>query len=444
MKIALLAPAGAMHRYNGSFGKSLHYAPLTLTTLASLIPKDLNAEVKIYDETVGEIPKDINADLIGITVITGTSNRCYKYSDYFRSQGKTVVLGGVHPSLLPEEASKHADAVIVGLGDSTWKELLYDFEKGKLKHFYRSEPSESQTLKGRPVPSRNLLKKGDYITTNTVEVVRGCTQPCSFCAYPQAFGKFALKRPIDEVTREISNLPGKYVLFPDVNLLTDVGYAKEFFKALIPLKKKWFGLATSNVGIDDELVKLLKKSGCKGLLIGFESISQSSQKYINKGINNVESYDMLVKKLHKAGIAINGCYTFGSDEDTLDVFKETVKEINKLKIDLPRFSILTPFPNTQLFNDLEADNRIIEKNWAMYDVEHVVFKPKNMTVDELREGVEWAWKEIYSFKSIIRRIARFHNLFFISLLVNLSYRKYAKKFAKFTKEVMCDNSDIPG
>ena len=187
MKIALLAPAGAMHRYNGDFHKNLHYAPITLALLAAMVPKELNADVKIYDETAEAIPLDLDADVVGITCITGTAARCYRYADYFRSLGKTVLMGGVHPSLMPEEAMKHADAIMTGLGDDTFPQALRDIRDGKLKKIYKQEACTD--IANRPLPRKDLLNKKKYITLNTVEAVRGCNHNCTFCAYPRAFGQ---------------------------------------------------------------------------------------------------------------------------------------------------------------------------------------------------------------------------------------------------------------
>jgi radical SAM superfamily enzyme YgiQ (UPF0313 family) len=441
MKIAFLAPAGAMHRYNGSFGKSLHYAPLTLTTLAALVPVELNAEAAIYDETAGAIPLNLDADLVCITCITGTSSRCYAFADYFRSQGKTVVLGGVHPTMMPDEAALHADVVVTGFAEQTFPQLLRDYRDGKLKRRY--DQNSDFTIENRVIPRRELLNKKKYITMNSLEAVRGCSQPCTFCAYPAAFGKTLYRRPVREIVAEIEALNSKEVLFPDVNLIADREFAVELFKAMIPLKKMWFGLVTSSIGIDDELVCLFKKSGCRGLLIGFESINQNSQKFIHKGVNKVLEYGELMKKLHDAGILVQGCFAFGGDEEDTSVFERTVEMVIKTKIDLPRYSILTPFPKTEYYRQLEAENRIVERDWAMYDVEHCVYIPKLMTKEQLESGIEWAWRETYKYSSIFKRLAPFKTIPAIALLVNAGYRGYAGKFAKFSRDVMTDNSDIP-
>jgi len=437
MKIAFLSPAGAMHRYNGSFGRGIHYAPLTMTTLAAFVPPELEAELVIYDETVEAIPLDLQADIAVLTAITGTSNRTYKYCDYFRSKGITVFLGGVHPTLDPKTAQKHCDALFTGIADHTFPQALKDYKNGELKSVYLQECGD---ISGRPIPRRDLLKKRAYITTNVVEAVRGCSLPCTFCAYPAAFGSRVITRPVNDVVAEIEQLKGNKVLFPDVNLIADMDYAKKLFTAMIPLKKKWFGLVTSHVGYDDEFFKILEKSGCAGLLVGFESFNQKSQGYINKGVNKTSEYEDLIKRLHDIGIRINGCFAFGGDDEDKDVFERTVEQVIKLKIDLPRYAILTPFPGTQLYRDLDAQGRIFEHDLGMYDVEHVVFHPKNMTAEELYEGTEWAWRETYSTKNIMKRI---NKLDWLSYVTNFAYQGYANKFIKFTKEVMCDNSDIP-
>lgn len=442
MKIALLAPAGAMHRYNGMFHKGLHYAPITLALLAALVPEELNAEVKIYDETAEAIPLDLDADVVAITSITGTSARCYKFADYFRSLGKTVIFGGVHPSLMPEEVKQHADSVIIGLGEKNFPQALRDIANGELKPFYYQDGCTD--IANRPIPRKDLLKKSKYITLNTVEAVRGCNHACTFCAYPVAFGKRLYTRPVEDVIAEIKTFKGKEVIFPDINLIADKNYAKELFTAMIPLKKWWFGLTTTEIGHDEELLAIFKKSGCKGLLIGFESVNQETQKSIHKG-NMVHEYKELMEKLHKLGIMVMGCFAFGSDEDHLDVFKRTVDLCVEAKIDLPRFSIITPFPGSEFYQELESQGRIVERDWAMYDVEHCVYKPKNMTKEELEAGIAWAWKETYSWKNIFKRLdfTKPKTLKSLYMLVNIGYRKYAKNFEIFGAEIMSDNSDVP-
>lgn len=444
MKVAFLAPAGAMHRYNGMFHKNLHYAPITLALLAAMVPPELDAEPVIYDETAEAIPLDLEADIICMTTITGTAPRSYKFADYFRKvRHIPVVIGGVHPSLMPEEAKEHADSVMVGLGDETFPRMMRDFAKGELKEFYYGHSCVD--ISKRPIPRKDLLKKSRYITLNTVECVRGCNHSCSFCAYPSAFGKKVITRPVEDVVNEIKTFKGKFVIFPDVNLIADVEYAKKLFTAMIPLKKWWFGLTTTAIGHNDELLKIFRKSGCKGILLGFESVNQETQKNIGKNINKVNDYDWLIKKLHQHQILIMGCFAFGSDEDGLDVFDRTAELCLSAKLDLPRFSIITPFPGTPFYKELTESDRITETDWALYDVEHVVYKPKNMTAKELTEGIDRAWKKCYSWKAIFKRFdfRYMKKWFFIYMIANIGYRRYATKFEEYGNDVMTDNSDIP-
>lgn len=441
LKIAFIAPAGAMHRFGGSFGHTLHYAPLTLTTLAALVPAELETDIRIIDETVERVDLNLEADLICMTVITGTAPRSYKYADYFRSRGIKVALGGVHVSMLPEEASQHADIIFTGFAEYTFPQMIRDFVLGQAKAHYAQ--GENFVLSGQPLARRDLLKPRGYITTKTLEAVRGCSYPCTFCAYPTAFGRQVYHKDISQVIQEILALDSKLIVFPDVNLMADRQYAKNLFSALIPHDKMWLGLVTSAIGLDDEMIQLFAKSGCKGLLIGFESITQSSQHFMNKGVNQVANYKELMNKLHSHGILVQGCFAFGSDEEDESVFERTVEMVVKTKIDLPRYSILTPFPKTKLYDHLESQGRIFERDWAMYDVEHVVFTPKKMSVDQLMGGITWAWEETYSLKNIHQRLKPYRHSPWLSLPLNLGYKGYADKYHKYTREVMTDNSDIP-
>lgn len=442
MKIAFLAPAGAMHRHHGSFGLGIHYAPLTLTTLAALVPEELGAEVEVHDETAGPIPLDCDADVVCITAITGTASRAYAFADHFRSLGRTVVLGGVHPTMLPDEAQNHADAVVTGFAEQTFPQLLRDHAAGVLKPRYVQ--NADYTIAGRPTPRRELLNKRRYITTNTVEVVRGCSLACTFCAYPAAFGPGVHKRPIPEVIAEIEALPGRYLVIPDINLLAGREWTEAFFGALTPLRKKWFGLVTSAIGADDGLIRLFERSGCEGLLIGFESINEESQKFFHKRVNKVGGYPELMRKLHDAGIVVQGCFAFGGDDEDVTVFERTVEMVADTRIDLPRYSILTPFPKTPYYRQLEQEGRIFERDWAMYDVEHVVYQPKKMTPDQLYEGITWAWDQTYRLPAIAKRLAPYNRAVLPSLVTNLfGYRGYAQNFERFPRERMVDNSDIP-
>lgn len=439
MKIALLSPAGAMHRHSGNFGKSLHYAPLTLTTLAAGIDRKYSNDIKIFDETIESIPLDIDADIIGITTITGTAPRCYKYSEFFRKKGIPVIMGGTHPTLMPYESTQYCDSVVIGQGEFLWDEILKDFKNNNLKKIYNGhKPYE----KKYPIPKRDLMDMKKFITGNSIEATKGCVNDCFFCAVYAVNRGVHYKREVKDVIMELEKMKGKNVIFVDVNLVADKEYAKILFKEMIPLKKWWFGLSTADVINDEELFKIMIKSGCKGLLIGFEAVNESSLSEMNKNHNKKIDYSYLMKKMHDNGISVNGTFCFGTDSDNKDVFKRTVDKVIELKIDLPRYSIMTPFPGTKLYETLESENRIFERNWAMYDVQHCVFKPKNMSPQELDEGNIWAWEETYKNLSIAKRILRFDIMLPIAILTNIGYKNYAKKLRYFDRNRMTDNSDI--
>lgn len=424
MKIALLSPKGPLYRHRGGiFRRSLRYAPLTLPTLASLVPDDLHAELQLLDEGIEDIPMDLQADLIGMTVITGSAPRAYELSAHFRARGIPVVLGGPHPTLVPDDAAPHADAIVTGYAEDTWPELLRDFKAGQLRSRYAQSPDLS--LAGRPLPRKDLLNPKHYATTSVFEATRGCVHKCEFCVVPSAWGRRPLQKPVEDVVREIRAQGTRKALFVDLNLVADPTYARALFDALVPLELRWFGLATTVLAHDDDLIDRMVRSGCKGLLIGFETLSTEGLAEAHKGFNDPELYASLVDKLHRRGVAIQGTFVFGMDDDDHAVFERTVRFCVDAAIDLPRFAIQTPFPGTELFQRLEREGRILTRDWALYDGQHVVYQPKKLTPRELQEGHEWAWKEVYSLRNIARRLARSRQMLQIAIPANLGYRYYA-------------------
>jgi len=438
MKILLIMPRGALYRYQtGIFRRPIRYAPLTLTALASLVPAENEAEVQIIDEGIESLPENLDADLVGITAITGTVMRAYAIADNVRSRGIPVVLGGVHPTLVPEEAMLHADSVVTGFAEESWPQLLRDFRNNKMKELYVQSPNLS--LANLPIPRRDLLKRKGYVTIDTVQATRGCINLCDFCIVPVAWGQRMYFRPIKDVIEEIEQIKSKDIFFVDVSPIEDKNYAKELYRAMIPLKKRWVSPATIKIAEDEELLRVAAKSGCRGLLIGFESVSQQTLKKMGKGFNFVDKYKTQVQKLHDYGIAIQACFVFGFDTDDQTVFEKTVEVVNKLNLDLPRFTAYTPFPGTPIFNKLKSENRIIEYNWSFYDAQHVVFKPALMTPEELQEGLFWAWEQSYTFSSIFKRVSGSRCLLPYSIPANIAYRYYAQNLPKYTKETMQDN-----
>ena len=231
-------------------------------------------------------------------------------------------------------------------------------------------------LEGVPIARRDLLKKKRYATVNSIEATRGCPHKCDFCAVPAAWANIYAHRPIEEVIAELRTFEGRHALFIDLSPVEDVHYAKALYRAMIPLRMRWVGLATTRIAEDAELLDLAAQSGCRGLLIGFESISQATLEETHKGFHKAQNYGEVVKRLHDHGIGIQGCFVFGFDNDDESVFERTVEFVDKVKIDLPRYAVMTPFPGTGYFRRLEAEGRLLHKNWSLYDVEHVVFQPE--------------------------------------------------------------------
>jgi radical SAM superfamily enzyme YgiQ (UPF0313 family) len=442
VRIQLLSPAGEIHRNNtGIFKTSLRYAPLTLTTLAAMVPDDLDAQVAIQDEGVQPLDLDVEADLFGITAITGTALRAYKIADELRARGRTVVLGGVHTTLLPDEAARHADAIVIGYGEQSWPQLLRDFARGELKPRYHAPTG--RVLAGIPPARRDLLNKKKYATVNSIEATRGCPHKCDFCVVPTAWSNIYAHRPIDEVIAELRTFEGKKALFIDLSPMEDVNYAKALYRAMIPLGMRWVGLSTTRIAEDDELLKLAAASGCKGLLIGFESVSQDTLNGTHKGFHAANRYGDVVKKLHDHGIGIQGCFVFGFDTDDESVFERTVEFVDRAKIDLPRYAVMTPFPSTGLFRRLESEGRLLHKNWALYDVEHVVHQPRHMSPERLQEGLEWAWRQSYALGSIGRRaFGAPWSILPLWVALNFGYRYYAKHLREKTWPVFRDEDFI--
>jgi radical SAM superfamily enzyme YgiQ (UPF0313 family) len=429
-KIVLISPKGPLYRHRGGiFGRSLRYAPLTLTTLAALVPEQLGASIEIFDEGIEEIDLSLEADLIGMTVITGNAPRAYELAEHFRERGIAVVLGGPHITLLPEEAQRHADAIVTGYAEETWPQLLDDFSAGQMEPRYDQDPNLS--LAGRPLPRRDLLRRFSYSTTQTFEATRGCIHHCEYCVVPTAWGTRPYQKPVQEVVEDIRQVEAKRPMFLDLNLIADPHYAADLFEALIPLRVKWFGLATVLLADDEELLPLAVRSGCRGLLVGFESLSEKNLRSFKKGFNDPGRFREVIDTFHSHNIALMGCFVFGVDHDTPEVFLETARFIVETKIDLPRLAILTPFPGTPLFQRLKAEDRILTEDWSLYDGQHVVFQPANMTVEELYDGTEMAWKYMYGIPSIWRRLAGSRREPLIALAANLGYRFYAHNLHKF-------------
>jgi radical SAM superfamily enzyme YgiQ (UPF0313 family) len=426
LRIVLILPDAHIHKLK--WGRwldiSFREAPLTATTLAALVPPELAGQIEIVDESIGQkISFNKNYDLVGISVLTGTAPRAYQLAQQFRRRGTPVVLGGVHVTLMPEEASQYADSIVLGFAEKKWPQLLRDFSQQKLKKVYNGSDFQLNNI---PSPRRDLQKKLGYMVPYTVLMTRGCRGTCDFCSVPAAKYGWS-KRPIAEIITELKAIKSRRIAISDVHLTDDVEHAKELFAAMIPLKKKWGALASTRIGDDPELLDLMQKSGCSYLLIGFESVNNNSLQNINKGFNRTQEYKELVAKLHERNILVQGCFIFGFDEDTPSIFPKTVAAVNDFKIDIPRYALYTPYPKTVLFKRLKKEKRILHEQWQYYDTQHVVIVPKNMSPYQLDEGFRWTYRQTFKLSSSLNRALASRKNRLVTLAGNLAYRIYLKR-----------------
>ncbi len=435
MKIQLIFPrvehGQTTIKDKGSWNAFLFGNPIiTLPHVATITPRE--HDVKIVNENYSDIDFDEDVDLVGITCYTMTAPRVYKIADEFRRRGVKVVLGGYHPTAMPDEAIQHADSIVKGEAEASWPKLLKDLENGKLKKFY--EPDSNFDMADIPPIRRDLIVLNPLL--GAVQSTRGCSNRCEFCAI-SSFCKHGIKqRPIKNVVEEIKDMPNKLFIFHDPHLTARPQYARELFKEMIKQKinKSWLANGTTNVlgKIDDEFLNLARKAGCIEWFIGFESVSQKALNSIKKTHNKVENFKKLIKRLHKHGMAVQGGIIFGFDEDTSDIFDLTLEKMYEFELDIVEVNILTPYPGTPLFDRLEREGRIITRDWTRYNQVDVVFKPKNMTEKELFEGARKVAKEFYSISNIVGRTAKIIMITkklqgFFPAGGNISYRRYYKR-----------------
>jgi radical SAM superfamily enzyme YgiQ (UPF0313 family) len=395
---------------------------LGLTLLASLFPK--NCDVKIINEAIEEVDFSAEVDLVGITGLTCVIKRAYTIADRFRERGVKVILGGVHPSLLPDEAKEHADSVFIGEAEGMLERVLRDFEAGELKPFYQSR--EWPDLKGMPVPRRDLLG-GQYKSFfKAIETTRGCPNRCEFCSVPTINGKCYRTRPLEDVNQELFQVvkkKGEYLFLVDDNVTAREDYALGLFEIFKRHQVKWMGFATVQMAKDENLLRKAHESGCISLFIGFESLLQENLDGVSKRFVHAKELSNLIKTIRDHQIGIHGSFIFGFDGDDPSIFKKTVEFVQENNIELPTFTILTPFPGTLLRKRLEEEGRVFDNDWSHYDMSHVVFKPKKMTSQELQQGYLWAQKYACAPRSILKRLLwGSRHYFFYFLMSNFVLR----------------------
>jgi radical SAM superfamily enzyme YgiQ (UPF0313 family) len=278
---------------------------------------------------------------------------------------------------------------------------------------------------------------------NTVQATRGCKRICDFCTVNAVWPRY-LKRPISDVVRDVRNIQGRHFGFNDVSLVDDVEYARELFTAIVPLRKRWGGLVTADSLQNTELLDLMARSGCVFLLVGFESGDQTTLQGIRKNFNKTLHYHDLIRSLQQRGITVQGCFVFGFDHDDAGVFESTVQLVQDLGVDIPRYSLYTPYPGTQLFSRMQAENRILSYNWDDYDTMHVVIKPAQMTPEELYRGFKWAYKETFRLDRVVRRVSHLDIRCAINFVGNLAYRIFVNRLYSEPRFATPYSVDDPG
>jgi len=386
---------------------------LTFPILAALTPK--HYEIEVIEQIGSKIDFDKKYDLVGISCLTKDAFRAYHVADEFRKRGIPVIIGGFHPSALPEEAKQHADSVVIGEADETWPEIIKDFENGKLKPFYY--PTRPVDPKNIPRPRTDIYPKDAQFA---IHATRGCPGKCDFCAITHMKHRSVFRmRPIEDVVNEIKSQPWKTFYFYDDSLTLNTKYALKLFNEIKDLNKNFF--AFSNIytlGKYDELLKAAKEAGCVGWAIGFESVSQESLNSVGKSANKVEDYASTIKKIHDTGMFILGFFIFGFDHDHLDIFDKTDEFVRKNNIDVPRAYILVPYPGTPVYDRFEKEGRLLSKDWSKYQG-HVVFQPKHMSPEELYTNTKRLYNKWYKKTNIFLRTFKGLKYGFEPMIVSL-------------------------
>ena len=429
----LLINASALRLGDGRRWHETHakgaYAPTTLTTLAALVPAELDADVTLIDEAVDPVPGDFcGADLVGISAMTCDALRAYQLADMARARKIPVVLGGYHPTFMPGEAGQHADAVVKGFAEAAWPQLLGDFVRGSMRPLYAA-PWQQAFISSLPAPRRDLLHQKAYTLPNTIETTRGCANHCEFCVVPPMHESEYVQRSLDGIATDIDSMPGGHLGLLDANPAESGAYAASLFPVLRRSGRTWFAGASLKCAADKQWVKAARSSGCRGLVIGFESLDAGALASAGKSFNDVARYGETCRMLHDEGIVILGCFIFGFDGEDRSVFDRTVEFVNGQHVDVALYSVYTPFPGTGGWARLSSERRMLTTDWSRYNGRHVVFKPAGMTTDELQDGLYYAWNQTYRLGSILTRVIGSATLPFFDLAVNLAFRDYRHTFA---------------
>jgi radical SAM superfamily enzyme YgiQ (UPF0313 family) len=401
MKLTLVHPCIGRRR-GQPYIRTWQMEPLAPALLAALTPRDVT--VRFYDDRTETIPFDEPTDLVALSVETYTAKRSYQIASEFRRRGIPVVMGGFHPTLVPEEVSEYADSMVIGEGERLWPAVIDDFRNGRLQPVYR------QT--GRPPlagvwPDRSIFAGKRYLPVGLVEAGRGCHFRCEFCAIQTYFSNTQTRRPIDEIVDEVRRIKKPLIFFVDDNITSNMDRAKEFFRALIPLKIRWVSQASINAAHDEEFLRLIKASGCQGLLIGFESLDPDTLRRMRKSFNLMGGgYEQALANLRRHQIRLYVTFILGYDDDHGDTLERTLAFAERHKFYIVAFNHLTPFPGTPLYDRLRTEGRLLFDRWWLdpaYRYGMVPFAPRGMTAQDVERRCIEARQRFYSLSSIVRR-----------------------------------------
>lgn len=400
MRVELLLPA--LTEAKSPLFRPVKYSlfpPLGLATLAGhLEPSD---EVRLQDEHVHDLDLGGEPDLVGIEVYVTSARRAYAIADAYRARGVFVVLGGLHVTALPHEAARHADAIVLGPAEEAWPRLLADFRAGRPQAVYRSRV---RTLAGLPAVRRDLIRRELYLVPNSIVVSRGCPHSCGFC-YKDGFfsgGRSFYVQEVDAALAEIGRLPGRHLYFLDDHLFGHPRFASALFDGMRGMGRLWQAAGTVDAVLRPGLLEKAAASGLRSLFVGFETLGPEGLRAQGKRQNLGRDYAAAVRRLHDLGVMVNASFVFGLDEDDPSVFDRTVEWAIAQGVETATFHVLTPYPGTALHRNLEAQGRLLHRDWDLYDTRHAVFRPARMTPGELEEGYWRAYRDFYRWGSILR------------------------------------------
>ncbi|OYP36078.1 B12-binding domain-containing radical SAM protein [Rhodopirellula sp. MGV] len=397
----LINPFYAKDRH-ASFGKHVLTPTLALTSIASSTPD--HWDVQYWDENLlqGPPPCEPIPAIVGISVHLTFAKRAYELAKWYRSHGSIVVMGGLHVLSCPDEVAPHADVLAIGDGVQLWGQILGDIDRDDLQPIYKAD--FKRPYRDDPAPRRELLDRRSYLTTSSLIATRGCHNRCGFC-YLSTKGLHMpyLMRDVQQIVDEFQQDDQPYAVFTDNNLGSKPEYLRQLCHAIRPLDKIWSAAVSIDVADDPTLVRDMALAGCTGVFVGFESLSNDNITDSKKKSPRTEDYARRVKLFHQYGIQVNGSFVLGFDHDREDVFRRTVEWVEANRLECATFHIMTPYPGTPLFRQMESEGRLLHTDWDKYDTANVVFAPKHLTPEQLAEGYEWCYKRLFSHASIWRR-----------------------------------------